>query len=195
MANEQKPRITARKGTLAAIVGFVTAAIALTSVPADESGRKVAVDIEVDGTARVTHVSGRQYLQAYRDIAGIPTACDGLTKGIRMGQRYTEAQCAAMLDQALAEHAAGMMRCSPGLALSIPGRDHVRAAALSLTYNIGVAGYCGSTAAREFNAGRIRAGCDAILRWDKARVGGVLRPVRGLTMRRQRERAECLRDA
>ncbi|WP_225206244.1 lysozyme [Novosphingobium huizhouense] len=188
-----RPRL--RKGTLAALVGLTSAGLLLTSIPGEESGRKVDVTIAVDGTATVRHVSGQQYLQAYRDIAGIPTACDGLTKGIRMGQRYSEAQCAAMLEAELVRHADGVMRCTPGLALTIPGRDRARAAAISLAYNIGVGAWCGSTAARRINAGQIREGCDAMLAWDKARVDGALRAVRGLTFRRQRERALCLQDA
>ncbi|BEV02189.1 lysozyme [Novosphingobium olei] len=184
-----------RKGTLAAIVGLGSAALLLLGVPKEESGRTVTVDFAIDGTAHVEHVSGPQYLKAYRDVVGIPTACDGLTAGIRMGQTYTETQCAALLEAELVRHAEGVMACSPGLALDIPGRDNVRAAAISLAYNIGVAGYCGSTAARRINAGRIREGCDAMLAWDKARVAGVLRPVKGLTARRQRERALCLKDA
>jgi lysozyme len=184
-----------KQGTLAALVGLATAGMLFTAVPAEESGRKVTVDFQADGTATVQHVSGPQYLKAYLDIAGIPTACDGLTKGIRLDQIYTPQQCAVMLEAALVEHAAGVMRCTPGLALTIPRRDNVRFAAISMAYNIGVAGWCGSSARKLIDAGRIRAACDAFLPWDKARVRGVLRPVRGLTLRRQRERAECLKDA
>lgn len=189
------PPAKLRKGTLAALVGIGTAALLFKAVPLEESGRRVAVDFQVDGTATVQHVSGPQYLKAYLDIAGIPTACDGLTKGVKIGQTYTPAQCTALLETALVEHAAGVMRCTPGLALDLPRRDNVRFAAISMAYNIGVGGWCGSTARKLVNAGQIRAACDAFLRWDKARVGGVLRPVRGLTLRRQRERAECLKDA
>lgn len=186
-----------RKGTLAALVGIATAAMLFRAVPAEESGRKVEVGFQVDGTATVQHVSGPQYLKAYLDLAGIPTACDGLTKGVRMGQTYTEAQCAAMLETALVEHAAGVMRCTPGLSTTIPRRDNVRFAAISMAYNIGVGAWCGSTARKLVDAGKIGPACDAFLRWDKARLhrGDALRPVRGLTLRRQRERAACLKDA
>jgi lysozyme len=195
MASKPPAPSRLKKGTLAALVGIATASALFVSVPEDESGRKVTVRFADDGAATVTHVRGPQYLSAYRDIVGIPTACDGLTKGIRMGMRFTEAQCAQKLEDALIEHAAGVMRCTPGLALSIPRRDNVRFAAISMAYNIGVAGWCGSTARRLVDQGQIRAACDAFLRWDKARVGGVLRPVKGLTLRRQRERAVCLKDA
>jgi lysozyme len=197
MASNPPPPKPSRKkqGTLAALVGIATAAMLFKAVPAEESGRKVTVDFQVDGTATVQHVSGPQYLKAYLDIADIPTACDGLTKGVQIGQTYTPAQCTAKLEEALIEHAAGVMRCTPGLALGTPRRDNVRFAAISMAYNIGVAGWCGSTARKLVDAGKIRAACDAFLPWDKARVGGKLRPVKGLTLRRQRERAECLKDA
>jgi lysozyme len=149
------------------------------------------VTIAADGSAEVRHVSGKQYLRTYLDIAGVPTACDGITPGVRMGQTYTEAQCATMLEQQLVIHATGVMRCSPSLD---PARHPQQiAAAVSLAYNIGVAGYCGSTVDRRFDAGNYRGACDAFLKWDKARVNGVLRPVLGLTRRRERERTLCLR--
>src|SRR6476659_9590224 len=83
-----------RPGTLAAIVGVVSAGLLLTAVPKEGSGRTVAVNIDVDGSAKVRHAAGRQYLSAYLDSVGVATACDGITRGVRLGQRYTEAQCA-----------------------------------------------------------------------------------------------------
>lgn len=192
-------KVAVRGGTLAAIVGFVTAGLLLTHIPEDESGRKVDVKIAADGTAAVRHVSGKQYLRAYLDIVGVATACDGLTsyKGrkIKISDQFTEAQCAVMLEEALVEHAKGVMQCTPGLALTIPGRDRARFAAVSLAYNVGVANYCSSTARRQFNAGQVRAACDAILSWNKITVNGRKVVSNGLALRRQRERAMCVKDA
>jgi lysozyme len=182
-------------GGLAAIVGLATAQMLLTSIPSDESGRKVRVEIDKAGVAKVHHVSGRQYLRAYLDMVGVATACDGLTsyKGrkIRIGDQFTEDQCAVMLEEELVVHAKGVMQCTPGLALTIPRRDHARFAAVSLAYNVGVGAYCGSTARVRFNAGQIGAACEAITWWNKA--GGKV--VNGLVARRKRERAECVKDA
>lgn len=178
-----------RKGTLAAVVGIGAAAALLTLTPHEESGRTVKADVAADGTATVTHVKGPQYLKSYRDVASIATACDGITRGVKMGQTYTEAQCTALLEKELIIHAEGVMACTPGL--KAEARSNQRVAAVLLAYNIGVAGYCKSTAAKRFNAGDYRGGCDAFLSWNKARVGGVLRPVQGLTNRRQREMAIC----
>lgn len=191
MVEKSKPVTALKKGSLASIIGIAAAALVMQTVPEDESGRHVNVTIAQDGAATVQHVRGPQYLRAYLDIAGIATACDGITKGVRMGQVYTEAQCAMLLERELVIHAQGVMNCTPGLR---PERlAPQRAAAVSLAYNIGVAGYCKSTAARRFNAGDYRGGCEAFMSWNKARVRGVLRPVQGLTNRRARERAMCLR--
>lgn len=186
-----KPKPALKKGTLASVIGIAAAALVLHSVPEDESGRKVSVTVAEDGAATVKHISGPQYLRAYVDLAGVATSCDGITKGVRIGQVYTEAQCTMLLERELVIHAQGVMNCTPGLRGE--GRDNQRAAAVSLAYNIGVSAYCRSTAAKRFNAGDYRGGCNAFLAWNKARVGGVLRPVQGLTNRRARERVMCLR--
>lgn len=188
------PGSMAKKGTLAAVIGSLAAALALTMTPEEESGRKVKVDMAADGTATVEHVRGKQYLRAYLDIARIPTACDGLIllpdgTPVKIGMTFTEAQCATMLEQALVQHAKGMMACSPGLRRD--GMAYQRAGALLFTYNVGVGGFCGSTARKRFDAGDVAGACAALLPWDKARVNGVLRPVKGLTMRRNREREVC----
>ncbi|HQS95100.1 glycoside hydrolase family protein [Novosphingobium sp. 17-62-19] len=201
------------KGTLASVVGLATALLLLREVPLEESGRKVDVQIAPDGTAKVRHVSGKQYLRAYLDAVGVATACDGLTsvngRRVTMKDRFTEAQCAAMLEAELVRHAVEVMKCTPGLSLSIPGRDNARGMSISLAYNIGPPRWCGSTAARHMNAGRVRAACDAFLPWNKGtfarpqpgkactrkRDGKWLCPITGLTARRQRERAQCLKDA
>lgn len=199
MIDPDPPQRKAKPGTLAAIIGFAAAAIALTIVPKDESGRTVDVTIADDGTAKVRHVSGRQYLQAYLDVAGIATACDGIIRvdgrPVRLGDVFTPDQCAFHLERELIAHAQGMMRCTPDFR-NHPDKEAIGptlAAVTSFTYNIGVGGYCGSTAARRFNAGDWRGGCEAMMMWNKARVNGRLQPVRGLTLRRERERDLCLR--
>lgn len=189
-----------QKGSgLVAIVGAATAALLLVHTPAEESGRKVKVDIAQDGTATVRHISGKQYLRAYLDIVGVPTACDGLTsyrgRKIRITDQFTEAQCATMLEEELVVHAKGVMQCTPGLALTYAGRDRARFAAVSLAYNVGVGGYCTSTARRLFNVGRIGPACDAMLAWNKVTIAGKKVVNRGLDGRRKREHAICVKDA
>lgn len=173
------------KKTLAGVIGTAMGAAALfVMVPKEESGRTVTATIAPDQSITVKHVAGPQYLRAYLDIVKVPTACDGITKGVKLGQTYTEAQCNALLEQELIAHAEPVIGCVPGLY----GRANQAAAAVSLAYNVGAGGFCGSTVARRFNAGQWREGCDAMLMWNKA--GGKV--VRGLQLRRERERALCL---
>lgn len=171
--------------TLVAVLGSVLAATTLfTTIPAEESGRKVAVTIAPSGEATVRHISGPQYLRAYLDAVNVPTACDGITRGVRMGQTFTQAQCTAKLQAELIETSSHVIACVPALY----GRGNQAAAAVSLAYNIGWPSFCRSTAARRFNAGSWAAGCDAFTMWNKAK-GRVLA---GLVARRERERALCL---
>ncbi len=170
--------------TLAGVLGSAAAAATvLTSVPLEESGRKVAVTIAPSGAATIRHVSGPQYLRAYLDAVKVPTACDGITRGVRLGQVYSEARCTELLEAELIEMATHVIACVP----SLYGRPNQAAAAVSLAYNIGWPSFCRSTAARRFNAGPWAAGCDAFTMWVKA--GG--RTLRGLVARRARERALC----
>lgn len=119
----------------------------------------------------------------YFDIVAVPTVCFGETR-VAM-RHYSDAECDDLLADALGDFAAGVLERNPGLR----GRDPQLLAATSLAYNIGLSAYRRSTAARRFSAGDWRGGCDAILLWNRA--GG--REVRGLTLRRQKERAICLR--
>lgn len=181
---------TAIGASLVALIGASAALWLLTDIPQDESGRTVRAEVTEQGGVAITHVKGRQYLDAYRDVAGIPTACDGITRSVKMGQRYTEEQCTALLVKEIEIHGKGVLKCAPSLGR--PGRDYQRAAAISLAYNVGVAAFCGSSIKREFEAGRLVQACDRFLAWNKARIGGRLQPVRGLTLRRQREREVCV---
>jgi lysozyme len=122
---------------------------------------------------------------SYVDIAGVATTCFGHTgPDVKPGQVRTDAQCETLLREDARAHMDGALACSPMLA------DHPNqlAAVTRLTFNIGVRGYCRSSIARHFAAGRWRQGCDRFLAFRYA--GG--RAVRGLLLRRQRERALCL---
>ena len=125
-------------------------------------------------------------LAAYRDPIGIPTICYGSTKGVKIGDKATKAECDALLVDELIEHEQGMRRC-----LREPDKltDGQYIAFLSLTYNIGVGAFCKSTAAKLINAGDMAGACAQISRWDKA--AGIRLP--GLVKRRAEERRICER--
>lgn len=123
----------------------------------------------------------------YKDVVGIWTVCTGDTKDVIPGKVYSKAECEERLERQLIAHAKPAMQCVPGL----KDRPNQLAASVSLAYNIGPTAFCRSTAARRFNAGDWRGGCDAFLAWRYA--GG--REIRGLLNRRKAERLICLRDA
>lgn len=119
----------------------------------------------------------------YRDIVGVLTVCYGETQGPM--RRYSDAECSTMLHRRVeADYAKPILACVPSFATQ-PGPY---AASISLAYNIGVRGFCRSTAARRFNAGDWRGGCEAMLAWNRA--GGKV--VRGLVRRREAERKVCI---
>ncbi len=125
---------------------------------------------------------GTEY-KTYRDLGGVLTYCTGATEDAVWGRTYTPAQCRAQLDRDLAHHAEGMMAC-----IKVPLSTGQKVAFTDITYNIGIAGFCNSSMARKTNAGDPLGGCNALLLWDK--VQG--KAIRGLTLRRQAERAICV---
>ena len=171
--------------TLASVVGSTIAAVALfTLIPREESGRTVEATVAADHSVQIRHVAGHQYLRAYLDIVGVPTACDGITKGVKLGQTYSEVQCTALLEREIVAHAEPVIACMPGLY----GRPYQTVGVVSLAFNIGTTGVCKSSIPTYFNAGRWRAGCDRLPLFNKA--GGKVMP--GLVARRAREREYCL---
>lgn len=120
--------------------------------------------------------------RTYRDPIGILTACYGHTgPELRMGQRYTEAECERMLNADLLKHAAAL-DC-----ITRPMTDGQKAAFLSFAFNVGNARFCSSTLARKANAGDMAGACAELSRWTYA--GG--KPLPGLVKRRATERAIC----
>jgi len=174
-----------KKGTIAYAMGGAAFAAALLSGLAQWEGKKNT---------------------GYLDIAGIPTKCYGDTTDVQVGKFYTDAECQKSLEKQAMLHVADVRRCTPKL------EGYPLVAAGLLTYNIGGGNYCGSSAARYFNAGQIAAGCKAITAWDrvtvkaandnqdgfsgcravKGRPGYVSCKVRGLTNRRTYEYKICM---
>jgi lysozyme len=126
---------------------------------------------------------------AYRDPVGLPTVCFGSTKGVKMGDFRTVDECKALLTKEMMDVINTVDRCQPGLP------TEVLAAFSDAAYNLGATIACDtskSTAAKLLRAGNINGACDQLTRWDKARVGGVMVTLPGLTKRRALERDLCL---
>ena len=78
---------------------------------------------------------------------------------------------------------AGVKRC-----VKVPLYQHEYDAYVSLTYNIGVGAFCGSTLVRKLNQRDYAGACAQILRWDRFKG----RQLRGLTNRRKAEYKMCM---
>lgn len=129
----------------------------------------------------------RQY--AYYDPPGILTVCYGSTTDVVKGKRYSLEECRARLDADMMAAVRQVEACAPGLP------EPVLAAFADAVYNIGPRVACdtrSSTAARHLMFGNLQDACNQLPRWNKARVGGVMVVLPGLTKRREAERQLCL---
>lgn len=127
--------------------------------------------------------------EGYKDKAYLPTPDDkltigfGTTKGVKAGDTITPERALVRLLEDAGTFEQAVKRCAP-----VPMHPHEFSAFVSLTYNIGPGAFCRSTVAKRLNAGDYTGACDAILMWDK-QAGKTLR---GLTIRRKKERDQCL---
>lgn len=129
---------------------------------------------------------------AYFDPPGILTVCYGSTHDVDAGRRYTLDECRARLDADMQTALLAVERCAPGLPAE------TLAAFGDAVYNLGPTIVCNktqSTAARLLAAGQIKAACEQLPRWNKARMAGVVVSLPGLTKRRAAERDLCLQGA
>lgn len=129
----------------------------------------------------VSHFEGRS-LVAYLDPVGIPTICEGVTRGVRLGQSKTPAQCDGLLRQELTIAMAGVDRN-----VIKPQPETRRAALASFVYNVGETQFKTSTLLRKLNAGDARGACAELSRWVYARG----KKLQGLVNRRAAERELC----
>lgn len=117
------------------------------------------------------------------DPPGVYTVCDGITNldpdyaYIRPGMTFTQAQCAEAFKKVLPKYIEPIADCIPTYYAMPP---HRQVALLSFAYNVGPGRICNGTIAREFNAGHVAAGCQAMGQYIRAN-GKVLK---GLENRR-----------
>lgn len=123
--------------------------------------------------------------KAYLDPVGIPTACYGHTgPDVRMGQRYTDAQCDILLTQDANKAWAAVDKCIiPTL------NQNQKDAIISFTFNVGVSATCKSTLVRKINANDFTGAANEFPKWVYATKDGRRIELPGLRTRRQREKA------
>jgi lysozyme len=140
-----------------------------------------------DAVALIARAEGCR-LKAYRCIAGVPTCGWGETDGVTMATVWTQEQADARFLDSLTDYTQRVK------SLAGDCSDSELAAFVSLAYNIGLSGFARSTVLKAHKAGDRQAAARAFALWNKARVNGVLQPVRGLTARRAAEAALYLRS-
>lgn len=128
--------------------------------------------------------------EGYEPVARPPVAGDVPTNGfgstgpdIKAGDKTDPVSAVnrALRDVMVFEGA--MKRC-----VKVPLYQHEYDAYASLAYNIGPSAFCASTLVKRLNQEDYLAGCTEILRWDRFQG----KPLRGLTLRRQREFKQCM---
>lgn len=124
---------------------------------------------------------------AYYDPPGILTTCYGHTgPDVVKGKEYNLEECNALLSKDMLKAVEIVERCHPNL----PQNVHI--AFSDAVFNLGGKVACDSTASKYLSAGNYEAACKELPKWNKARVGGALVPLPGLTTRRAKEMQLCL---
>lgn len=127
--------------------------------------------------------------EGYSDTAIIPVPGDvatigfGTTGGVKMGDRITPPKAVARALTDIQKFEGAVKQC-----VKVPLTQYEYDSAISISYNIGTTAFCNSTMVKKLNAGDYQGFCDGMLQWNKFKG----QPLRGLTLRRQRERAVCL---
>lgn len=128
---------------------------------------------------------GRRY-EAYKDVGGVLTVCDGHTgSDIIADKVYTDEECDDIFvrDIVKAERYVDMY-----IQPAEPLPSKTKAAFISFTYNVGPANLKASTLRRKANAGDLQGACRELSRW--VYVKRV--KIKGLVNRRISERALCM---
>lgn len=124
-------------------------------------------------------------LTAYRDIANVLTIGFGSTGShVKPGMTISQGEADELLLEDLERFEAAVEKATAGTRTS----DNEFAACVSLAFNVGIAAFNRSTVLKRHRLGNKTGAANAFLLWNKARVGGKLTVVRGLTRRREAER-------
>ncbi|MBA2125046.1 hypothetical protein DLM45_02240 [Hyphomicrobium methylovorum] len=119
---------------------------------------------------------------AYLCPAGVPTIYAGCTTGVKIGMVVTEAEGEAMFAKEM-----GRFEEAVTEAVTVSINQNEADALISFAYNIGVAGFKGSTLLKKLNKGDRKGAVAEFGRWNKATVKGKKVALAGLTSRRTRE--------
>jgi lysozyme len=123
-------------------------------------------------------------LHAKTDVGTTQAICYG-HDGVPRGTTYTVTQCQALLKEDVQTVTDAILKVTPTLVT----HTNQLASAIDFSYNVGVGAYASGSVARDFKAGNYKAGCTAMLLYDK--VKGKFN--QGLYNRRKGDYAVCMK--
>ena len=144
---------------------------------------------------------------AYIDMVGVPTICQGITTGVKLGDKKSDAECEQLLAKELSKYNTQMKKN-----VRVPLSPHEEIAYTSFVWNVGVGAWNNSTLLKKLNANDRIGACNEILKWNKGtfsrqaslqqvKNGEICTPkpngtfsctIKGLTNRRKVEHQVCL---
>jgi len=160
----------------------------MTSVKTIDSGKKEiniskATDVSRSGLDFIPKHEGC-YLKVYKDIAGLETIGYGhlIKPGENFSKGITHEEALELLKKDTDEAIDAIKRY-----IKIELTQNQFDALVSFTFNVGGGALKRSTLLKLINSGNTEGIRDSFLMWNKARVEGKLRSVKGLTIRREKE--------
>jgi lysozyme len=147
--------------------------------------RRAVASLVLSAAALVTLVMHEGYTdKAVIPIPGdTPTLGFGSTEGVKLGDKITPPVALARALTDVQKFEGALKQC-----VTVPLTQNEYDAYLELSYNIGSGAFCRSTLVRKLNSGDYAGGCEQIKVWDKFQG----KPLRGLTLRREREYQKCI---
>jgi lysozyme len=135
------------------------------------------LSISVAGLAFTSYwESGNKvYTEAYLDVVGVPTICDGITRGVTLGMKVTPDKCHVLLEQEMS---------ISGEAINKYVQVHITQGQYDVLsdfiHHFGETKFRSSTLLQKINVEDCKGAGEEFLRWNKARVKGKLQVLRGL---------------
>ena len=180
--------MTGRQVIMLTFLTGVVAYLASRNPQVRQFAERVAQKISNGGVNLIKQWEGFEEIP-YTDIAGHKTVGSGIKlypgHPLYNVSRITEQQGDALLR----EHVAREVDPTITRYVKVPLTQNQYDALASFIYNLGPGNFKKSTILRRLNALDYKGAADAFMMWNKARVGGVLKEVQGLTNRRNAERA------
>lgn len=107
----------------------------------------------------------------------------GTTEGVKLGDTITVSKALQRALSDVGKYEGAIKQC-----VKVPLTQNEFDAYTSLAYNIGASAFCKSTLVKLLNEYQYTEACHQIKRWDKFKG----KPLRGLTIRRQKEYQLCI---